>query len=194
MALHGPSQKRSRLRVEGRRRGATSAWARTLVVSNWLCGGACHLHGPRPQALACTPILLPLRRSNCLPRCAKNSAAAAVGGRARRRLRPEASRRGGASATPLFPKHLALGVSKTWPCVRPSPSLIGLGAFRKHRQGFAPPSGAARGRVVEGPLPLCSRAWEVARGRRAFRELFPPPGGGGTLGAARGPAAQGERR
>lgn len=47
---------------------------------------------------------------------------------------------------------------------------------------YAPPS-AAPGRSVGGTVPLRAQAWEVAQGRRAFRELF-PPGGGRTQGAA----------
>lgn len=155
--------------------------ARTLVVSNCAVGVP---SGPGLQRLrprSSPPLVVPI----ALPRCAKNSAAAAVrqelGGGG---LGPAgASRRGGASATPLFPQHLALG-SQLALCP-PSPSLIGLSAFRKHRRGFAPllrgSPGPGRGR---GPLPL-QPGLGGSQGRRAFRELFPPPGGGGTLGAAR---------
>lgn len=99
------------------------------------------------------------------------------------------AQRGGASWRRLSPQATWLLGPETWPCVRRHP-LIGLGAFRKSQPGYAPPSGPLRTGLWEGPPPLWSWAWKVARSHFAFRELFSSPGGGGTLGAACRPAAR----
>lgn len=156
--------------------------ARTLVVSN--CAVERAIHGPglgpglAPRSSPLSSFQLPslvVLKTLLLP-----LSEAGLGGG----LRLGAAWRGGASATPLYSKHLALG-SRNLALCPPVPLPDRVGRFQEEQAGLCPSPGAARGRVVGGTTPLCSRAWEVARGRRAFRELFPPPGGGGTLGAAR---------
>lgn len=69
-----------------------------------------------------------------------------------------------------------------WPCVSRSPSL---GRAPSGRAGLAMPlPQQLQAGFVGRTAPLCCRAWEVAQSRRVFRELFLPPGGGGTQGAA----------
>lgn len=168
--------------------------ARTLVVSNCAVERAIHAQAsaapapPRPRSSPLSSFQFPSLVVLKIP----VAAAAAVGNLEEGSgLGP--ARRGGASATPLFPKHLALR-PETWPCVRRFSSLLGLGAFRKSREGFAPPSGAARGRVVGETAPLCRRAWEVARGWRAFRDYFLLQEAAGHWARRSSPAAQGARR
>lgn len=75
---------------------------------------------------------------------------------------------------------------------KPGPVSIGhtgwAGRSQEGPADYAPPSALWDG-SWEGQR-LSSRAWEVALGRRASRELFLPRRGGGTLGAAKRPAAR----
>lgn len=90
--------------------------------------------------------------------------------------------RGGASRRRPRPHATSLLGLETWSCFRWSPSDW-IGRSQEEPAGVCPAlSGSGPG--CGGTASLGSRTWEVARGRRAFRELFLPPGGGGTLGAA----------
>lgn len=174
--------------------------ARTLVVSNCAVERAIHAQASG-LASAAPPSPVPAPRSSSLSSFQFPSlvvlktpvAAAAYVGNLEEGSGLGPARRGGASATPLFPKHLALR-PETWPCVRRFSSLLGLGAFRKSREGFAPPSRAARGRVVGGTAPLSRRAWEVARGWRAFRDYFLLQEAAGHWARRGSTAVQGARR